>query len=192
MPDRELEIKLALSAAQHQSLYAQLRAKGYTHTSYMQANHYFDTQDFYLRSRGDSLRVRQKEGGLVAQYKMLQRGEDGLWESLEYSSTLKVLPRQLYLHDVDTQIPRKLHPGPYFYLGNLTTYRHDFAIGKVLLSLDKSFYLGHVDYELEMEIECEEEAERLFEELGLTAVPIAKGKYGRFVESYKQFMGINE
>lgn len=48
-----------------------------------------------------------------------------------------------------------LDENEYFYIGNLVTVRKNYEIDDNMISLDMNYYLGHIDYELEIESDTE-------------------------------------
>ena len=48
-----------------------------------------------------------------------------------------------------------LDENEYFYIGNLLTVIKNYEIDDNMISLDMNYYLGHIDYELEIESDTE-------------------------------------
>jgi len=141
---------------------------------FIQINYYYDTPDWELDRLGITLRVRHKEDSLSVELKRKIESERHLNVSQELSDKIDKLPLVLKAD----QLSWRDIPGGYdeFALqGSLVTERVSCAIKDGLrIDLDKNFYLGIVDYEVEIEYESnlEKEASEL-------AALFTKGNYIR-------------
>ncbi|MDR2515682.1 MAG: CYTH domain-containing protein [Christensenellaceae bacterium] len=189
MPEAERELKTMLCEAEFFALCRRLTALFGEPAAYGQTNHYFDTEDFLLLGRGDSLRARQKGGALRAEYKLFAGMERGARDSLEFSWPLGELPEEIILNRGALGLPQGVFPGPYRLLGALHTFRRDFAAKGLLLSLDESHYLGQTDFELEIESPSADAALTLLGTLGIPYLPPNAGKYGRFLAALRAARG---
>lgn len=132
-----------------------------------QTNIYFDTSDFTLSKQKKALRIRLK-----ASYIELTLKEETLNANLEITDFIKAC-------DVDNII--KTHTLPdgdvkerlktlnvnmeFKQIVELTTHRFEFNYGDDLIALDKSFYYGHIDYEIELETKNYDLGKSRFNEL---------------------------
>ncbi|SLK39688.1 Uncharacterized conserved protein [Mycobacteroides abscessus subsp. abscessus] len=187
----EIEFKNMLTKEEYKILLAHFHIK--EEDLFEQENHYFDTNDFALKTNHSALRIRQKNGEYELTLK--QPHPDGLLE------TNKVLSKEA--SDAifstgkinDEQISSLLEnmnidPASILYFGSLRTVRAEKPAGNGLLVLDHSFYLKKEDYELEYEVSNREEGEIYFKELlSNLKIPVrkTKNKVRRFYEEkYKQ------
>ena len=124
------------------------------------------------------MRVRQRLDKLTLERKFHRRYSQGGERICEESSEpIQRLPAKISIENRE-----------YCYIGNLVTTRRDYTIGKNIVSLDVSYYLGRVDYELE--IESKEEVvlpEFLRKTIDGRARP--DGKYTRFVRALREIEG---
>lgn len=126
---------------------------------FIQINYYYDTPDWDLNRFGITLRVRHKEDSLSVELKRKIESDRHLNISRELSGKIDKLPLVLKAD----QLPWRDIPGGYdeFALqGSLVTERISCTIKNGLrIDLDKNFYLGIVDYEIEIEYESDLEKE---------------------------------
>ncbi|WP_026582708.1 CYTH domain-containing protein [Bacillus sp. J33] len=158
-----------------------------------QVNHYFDTPEFSLKSKGSALRVREKNGSFEITLK--QPHPEGLLETneqiteseaQEMLATGKILSKQIRhtikQMDVDTD---KLQ-----YFGSLSTARAEIEYLNGLAVLDHSRYLNQEDFEIEYEVKNREEGEiNFYKMLKELNIPVRKteNKIKRFYnEKYRQ------
>lgn len=145
---------------------------------FSQENHYFDTPDFALKSKGSALRIRNKGGNYEMTLK--QPASVGLLETNqiigEEEATMAIhdgkLPNgiiQLLIEDYQISFPT------IEYFGSLTTERVEIEYRQGLLVLDHSIYLCKEDYELEYEVKNYQAGEKIFIELlNQFKIPIRK------------------
>ncbi|WP_236629921.1 CYTH domain-containing protein [Exiguobacterium sp. KRL4] len=162
--EMEIEFKNLLVETEYHQLMERYSTSG---SSVWQANDYFDTPTFELRSHGAALRIREKKSGLVLTLK--EPKDDGLLEThvtlseteaedlfqygLIHSSAMK---QQLEKFNLTTSLE---------HLGRLETERFEKQLDTGLLVLDKSRYLGVTDYELEFEVTDYTAGKQAFHEL---------------------------
>lgn len=144
---------------------------------YIQINYYFDTPDFSFFSNNTTLRVRQKENQLLIQYKYGKSTEKSIRTSKEYVLETEKFPLTIRLDNKLANL-----------LGNLITERIEINYCGAKLCLDKNFYLGSIDFELEIETADKVVINKIVEELKLEEIPI-RGKYSRFIDKYRSLGG---
>ncbi|NLL92385.1 MAG: CYTH domain-containing protein [Ruminococcaceae bacterium] len=147
--------------------------------SIFQVNYYYDTEDFWGYTTGNTFRVRQKENRLELQRKVRQFAEESgnVHICREFGKEIKELPKSITVDGNEGKLELQL-------IGNLSTFRNEFIFEDIVVSLDKNIYLGIVDFELEIEYRDENKLNILPEEfrkfLDYDVNPI--GKYPRFKE----------
>jgi uncharacterized protein YjbK len=182
----EKEYKAIIGKEKFSRLQSFFRDQGIKGSKILQANYYYDSPSFELFSRHATLRVRQIDADLQVEYKCKVLVSSGINHSEEMSKKIEAVPQQIDLSILDIDRVN----GKYQMLGCLTTLRENFDFNGCLISLDKSIYLGTVDYELEIEYENNFELEKnllLLNEKTRTSLP---GKYSRFLCAYKKMNGI--
>lgn len=185
----EQEIKFMIDARKLEQYEYQL-AKLMSSQRVLQVNHYYDSADFVLYELGNTLRIRQKEDSLKLQYKYDKKYIGIQKISKEYEVAIERLPKQICNNILPDYSGNKVHQ--YVYRGNLITDRWNFIHNKDVVSLDKNYYFGVYDCELEIEYGDYEFADFILRKLNLNKEDLNKnGKYSRFVEAYKRMM-INE
>ena len=155
---------------------------------YVQVNYYFDTPDFALASQHCMLRVRRKKNALYLQFKTKRTRNGSLFLCEESEAEL-------------SEFPKTVNPSHYFsqapdvecsLLGDLVTDRTDFTFPGGVVSLDENVYLGHTDYEIE--IEGDQDA---IERIAAFLNPVGEsdqgvGKFSRFLRAYKRYLSPHE
>ncbi|AYG01765.1 CYTH domain-containing protein [Lactococcus allomyrinae] len=153
----EIEYKSLLSLAEYDQL-----KKLFTHiTPVRQTNHYLDSKDFKLRKKKLALRIRTFDKSAEMTLKVPQ--EVG---NIEYNIALTLEEAQQLLGERniicgDTDLSeicelltaRDINLEEITLIGSLTTIRYEQQLPIGLAALDKNDYLGHTDYELELEVE---------------------------------------
>ncbi len=128
---------------------------------FVQINYFYDTKDYDLHQRDMTLRVRQVEGRLLCQCKFESGHETdaGAKSRTELEKQIDALPKKIDPEKwFDHQRLRDL-PTVHL-LGSLVTERRVYEVEPgVDVTLDRSHYLGHTDWELEIEYE-EDRADR--------------------------------
>lgn len=152
MQELEIERKNLLTKDEYNRLITGLSLTDVTPEN--QRNHYFETADFQLKQTGSALRIREKNGAYVLTLKEPQG--DGLLETHE--PLTKEEAHQLIANNgtmkpaIEMRIKALGVPvEALFFGGTLETNRIEVNQDDVLVVLDESHYLGHVDYELEVE-----------------------------------------
>lgn len=119
-----------------------------------QINHYFETVDFQLKKTGSALRIREKNGRFVLTLKEPQG--DGLLETHEGLTQEEAEEIIHGIGEIKPAIAKRITAlgvslDALAYGGTLETNRIEVNQDDVLVVLDESHYLGHIDYELEIE-----------------------------------------
>lgn len=125
-----------------------------------QVNHYFETEDFQLKTKRSAIRIREKANEYILTLK--EPYEDAILE------TNTILTERQFRHWIDgkrtagANVLKQLkaldvHPEALHYYGSLTTERKQFIQNNITYVLDKSFYNGKVDFELEIEAPSHEQ-----------------------------------
>ena len=141
---------------------------------FVQINYYYDNDKFLLFNTGNTVRVRQQLDKLSLQIKQNKHySSNGQRRCDESSNTIQTLPKQITMNDNE-----------FYYMGSLTTLRKNYYIDNNIISLDISYYLGEVDYELEIESQQRVELPQFITEL-VNFNSYSNGKYTRFVNKLK-------
>ncbi|WP_026693452.1 CYTH domain-containing protein [Peribacillus kribbensis] len=156
------------------------------HAFQTQANHYFDTSSFDLKSEGCALRIREKHGRFVLTLKQPQ--DDAILETheaLSETETEGILSGAVIPKNSIYQIISSLGIAPeeLKYFGTLKTTRAEAPYKNGTIVLDHSTYLGQEDFELEYEAEEREEGKtNFFQMLKTLNIPVrpAENKVRRF------------
>lgn len=158
---------------------------------FVQINYYYDTDDYGLHREDVTLRVRQMEGRLLCQCKFESgRGDDdGANIRTELEKEIADLPRKIdpdtfFDHQRIDDLPKAC------LLGCLVTERRVYEVEPgVDVTLDRSHYLGHTDWELEIEYE-ETKADRARYWYGhLCPGPgRVEGKRARFIDAHRSLI----
>ncbi len=112
-----------------------------------QTNFYFDTEDTKLMNEKTVLRIRQKGENFKITKKT--RAEVGADE------THILISKEKALNLLENGFDAKIIGLPYYVnkIAELTTYRASIPYKDGTLFFDKSVYYGHVDYEIEYEVD---------------------------------------
>ena len=173
---KEVEKKELISKEQYLACLAYLMKKQIGNRK-LQVNYYYDTDDFRLYTNNETLRVRQIEDQLKLEYKHNKTIENNVRTCDEYTQALDSLPSSI---DNDA-----LNIHNCKYIGSLITERYDFKLNNSIISLDKNYYLGTLDYEIEIETEDDFQGIDFINPLGFTFEKPLVGKYQRFVDLLK-------
>ena len=135
---------------------------------YSQTNYYIDNDERILAKEGIALRIREKNGKYVLTLKtplsqgLLEKNESideeafkAFLEKGEFPNVDEV--RFLTMLDIDVSSLK--------ILTSLTTDRVDVNYKDGLLSIDRNFYSGKTDYEIEFEYNSMDAAERILGDL---------------------------
>lgn len=181
----EKEIKYVLSKEQLMKIEDELSKKNKP-IEVIQINYYYDNEEEELLKNGITLRVRQIEGQkkLEIKYPM---SFDGLIKTKEEKyRTIEELPRFVdftkeNFFNKEWKLNRFKNVKM---IGILITHRKSYTYNDgIKIELDKSFYLGHTDYEIEIEIDkgYEEEVIKVIDKIIPEGTCVAKeGKRKRF------------
>ncbi len=182
----EIEFKNLLTEQEFNQLRTRFNLCDAQFTS--QTNHYFDTEQFSLKSHNSALRIREKNGQYEFTLKQpLQTGE-GLLETNQMLTseqanqalTAGIIPTGEVSDKLQHLIPAQLSLR---YFGQLTTVRAETNYQEGLLVLDKSSYLDQTDFELEYEVSDYEEGCNYFDQL-LSTEQIPKRQTANKVERF--------
>ncbi len=156
-------------------LYALSRLCTFSGRERLIVNYYYDTPDLSLHDSGITLRVRQCGSELQGQVKRHDKGAST--DSSESYFEVVGLPRFIRFEKKKVEL-----------LGSLTTVRTSFEIDGMKAEVDRTFYLGKTDYELEIEFpEGEEERARsLAASLEVPFLAKRGGKCSRFLKALRQ------
>lgn len=161
-------IEIEAKALVRKEDYEKLSKVFHTYKHFIQTNFYIDNDDGYLRKEGLALRIREKYGHYEMTLKtplsqgLLEKNEPMSEEAFnDFMGKAKFpendLKRFLTMLDVDTNSLKVKT--------SLTTNRIDVPYFEGKLSIDENNYSGKTDYEVELEYNNEEEAEKLLREL---------------------------
>lgn len=160
----EIEVKALVTKDEYERLVDRFDE----YPSFIQVNHYVDTESLLLRKEGLGLRIRERGG----HYDMTLKAplSQGLLEK-----TARLTPDQFKEFTVKGVFPENdlkrfltmldIDVSELKVLTSLTTKRIDVPYEGGKLSLDKNKYNGLHDYEIELEFNNENDAERLLREL---------------------------
>lgn len=142
----EVEFKTLLTKEEYRRLYEKFKNNG----TDIQSNHYFDTARFSLKATDASLRVRERNNLELTLkkkkgYAVQQFSYEITREQFEEIKNTGILPECEIANEVKAMIgDQKINN-----FMTLSTERMIFPYNKGFLFLDKSNYLGMVDFELQ-------------------------------------------
>lgn len=152
----EIEFKSMLTENEFNLLHRQLP---FPKQPVVQTNYYFETEQFALKNHQSALRIREKNDcftltlkephpeGILETHDSMSRDDVNLW--LQGSPVPQTnVTKQLQILGILEDSLR--------YYGALTTERLFYRENEIDYMLDKSFYHGIVDYELEIEARSKE------------------------------------
>ncbi|WP_142826129.1 CYTH domain-containing protein [Planococcus soli] len=154
-----------------------------------QHNHYFDTDNFQLKTQHSALRIRNKSGLFECTLKTpAPVGHYETTDKLTKEQAQRMLELKIFeaaevsdaLQKMDVSIAELKT------IGTLTTHRVEFNYLEGLLVIDHSEYNGQEDFELEFEVaDAETGQERFFHFLQQQEIPErpANKKIARFMDS---------
>lgn len=147
----EIEFKTMLTEAEFNELHKNMP---FPKQPFVQINHYFETDNFALKSKNSAIRIREKDDQYILTLK--EPHEEGLLETNELlaedvaKSWLESNP--ISVKNVTERLEHLgIHEKDLRYFGSLTTERYTYEENSIHYMLDKSFYHNVVDYELEIE-----------------------------------------
>jgi uncharacterized protein YjbK len=163
----EIEFKNLLTEQEYNLLLEQLKIR--SETANKQVNYYFDTADMLLKEHKSALRIRKKGREYVLTLK--EPHPDGLLETHQKCTETEAINAMetgdIPQGQVTEQIRRltSVSEAQFNYIGELSTKRLEIHEPDGLIVLDKSEYLGKVDYELEFETSARTAGEAAFKRL---------------------------
>ena len=162
----EIEKKSLISEAQYKIIVDKISGKSNKKTT--QINYYYDTENYILFNKNETLRIRQINDCLELQFKHEKKRFNEIRISKEFSKEVNCLPRVILINGLEI-----------IFVGTLITERIRVIFDKFTLFLDKNFYMGKVDYEIEIEAENINGMPK--ELLGIEFINNCCGKYTRFI-----------
>lgn len=155
----------------------------------LQLNYYYDTGDLLLDKHDITFRIRQKDDSLTAEIKIPVEREGAAWVNEEIILPADRVPARITVGRPELAEYLK-GARNLVLLGVLVTERVSFDLKKgISIDVDKNYFCGSVDYELEIEFEegRRHEARGILEELtGGRYIVQQEGKRRRFVNKFKQ------
>ena len=155
-------------------------------------NRYFDTNDFDLFHNGCSLRIRDAKDGFTMTLKSKNISSKAfLSDRDEYNKEISGEQHREYLKaGIEAAqlwgILKGVAGGKQLrHMGTLWTTRHRIKFSdNLFLEMDKSYYEGITDYEIEFEYEDEKELNMLHDYLNSNGIypRCGSGKFSRFIE----------
>lgn len=143
-------------------------------TEFIQINYYYDTAAFDMLKRNETVRIRLKDNGLNLEQKLQKSFVNGTRVCEEKSKPIGKLLKSIIIQQYEL-----------FLIGCMTTQRTNFKINNCLVSLDKNYYLGIIDYEIEIESDSAKDFPTPI--LGILDKDLSTpGKYTRFVSVLKE------
>ena len=168
MIKKEFERKLIICENDYITLLQDFN-KNFIREDIFQINYYYDTFDFYIFNSDETLRVRQINDNLKLQYKYNKNYSDDIRISDEYSEKISELPQTIIINGIKV-----------YNIGLMITERINFKLINCTVSLDKNYYLGMIDYEIEVESINEINLPNILQKLNFNIE--SKGKYSRYIE----------
>ncbi|NLN03797.1 MAG: CYTH domain-containing protein [Clostridiaceae bacterium] len=148
-----------------------------------QTNYYYDNDNLDLRKSGTTIRIRHKDGALKLQVKKHFKTGKRYSVCDEEERNIDMVYGSITVEDKRYDLKGVLH-----------TRRTRYVINDgIRVEFDVSSYLGHEDYEIEIEFFMEQidEVKKLIEVLGLPTDKKGKGKASRFFEALKNMRDRN-
>lgn len=146
----ESEFKCLLDLNHYEIILNELK-KDFSLKSFIQVNYFYDSNNYELDKHDITFRIRQKENNLQMQLKCPVKRDGILTVKQELSEDIKDLPTKICTEASKWSelLPYK---GDIFLLGVLITERTKCNLNEAIeIDLDRNYYLGLVDYELEVE-----------------------------------------
>lgn len=193
MTEKETELKYLINENEYISLKKYLCSLAEP-AEKLQINYYYDTADFILYNTGETLRIRQIKDALKLEYKYGKEIKGNLRICSEDTEVIDSVPGSIKITGDKMPACGKSSGsgGVYYNIGSLVTRRNDFVLGGAKFSLDANYYLGILDYELEIEFEGNNE---LPDSTTKILAPLSfspAGKYTRFINRLKYREDIRE
>lgn len=170
----ERELKYLLPSKKFYDVIDQIKTlfPNITEKNKLQINYYYDTDKLELLREGITCRIRQSEEKLLGQYK--KHSSNDIHRSQESEFEVSQLSLQI---ERDGQI--------LLFQGQLVTHRESYKISpSIKIECDINMYLGHCDYEMEIEYSegMYDLAKQIAEKLSLTKINLIS-KYERFMKA---------
>lgn len=146
----EIEYKFLINSNEYELINDRF-SRYSSYENIIQTNYYYDTSEFYLYSNNITFRVREKKSVLNAELKYPIEKKGALTIKKEYEKRINTIPTEINLHYIDCQ--DIIEEDRFLFLkGFLITQRITFFYDKMIsVCLDKNYYNGITDYELEIE-----------------------------------------
>lgn len=184
----ELEYKCMLDQILYQNIVSKLNSK-YLGKKVFQVNYYYDTEDFKLDQNNITFRIRHKEEKLFIQVKYPIKNDGLLKIRNEVESCIDILPKVINLGE-SSLISYVGNEQNIMLLGELCTERISYNLNSgIRIDIDKNYYYGNIDFELEIEFDenFREDALILLRELTCNAnISAQGGKRERFFSGLKK------
>lgn len=177
----ETELKAMLTYEQYDKILAAFNWE----QTLTQTNTYYADEDGQLRANHVTFRIRTIDGTHKIQIKKHKKSTDALHICEESEFPINKLCNSFSAEDTEKYTGIAVTAQK---LGSLTTVRHIFTFGDCEICLDKSEYLGIVDYELELEYlhSRPTDLEAQFSTLGIDFTRRTPGKMSRFSEKLSE------
>lgn len=179
---KEKELKVLLSKSQFESLCDRFKCEViYTHINF----YYSDNQDI-LRKQGVTVRVRVKNGNANLEVKIPSEKQGIVHVKEEYQKKIDAIPLEIKGVELTkmtkNEIPDVIMKG---YL--ITERRVYYWDTETEICLDYNQYLGHEDYEIEIEYldKIADDIYKILEDEKIEMIPV-KGKSKRFFEKLQR------
>jgi uncharacterized protein YjbK len=153
--NKEIEFKTLINEDQYNSLIAEF---GLDNNIFEQTNHYFDTSDLKLLNEQTVLRIRQKGNN----YKLTKKTRAFVGADEAHILISKEKASEMLQNGFNADIIGI--PYDVKKIAELTTFRSSTPYKDGTLFFDKSVYYGHVDYEIEYEVDNVAEGKKIFNE----------------------------
>lgn len=142
--NKEIEFKTFISKEDYEKLITEFELEN---NVFSQTNFYFDTEDTKLMEDKTVLRIRQKGSN----YKLTKKTRANVGADETHILISKERAEELLSKGFDASVIGL----PYYVynIAQLTTYRASTPYKDGTLFLDKSIYYGHIDYEIEYEVD---------------------------------------
>ena len=153
--NKEIEFKTFISKEMYESL---LEEFDLVNNIFAQTNHYFDTEDTALLNQQTVLRIRQKGNN----YKLTKKTRAKIGADETHIFLSKEKAQEMLDNGFDANIIELPHQVKK--VAELTTYRASSPYKDGTIFFDRSEYYGHVDYEIEYEVDEVEQGLKDFKE----------------------------
>jgi len=139
----------------------------------IQINYYYDTPEYEMFNNDKTIRVRLKNNGMKLECKFNSCYINNTRVCDEYSKPINYLPQSVII-DHNTLL----------LIGCMTTIRTNFKFENYLISFDKNYYLGKIDYEIEVESKTSISTPIQLLDI-INGKLMTVGKYTRFISALK-------